>query len=38
MPKAPTNDMATAQTSMIGWKMRIGNLHAAFVGCNVPGL
>jgi hypothetical protein len=30
--------MATAQTSMIGWKMRIGNLHAAFVGGTVPEL
>jgi len=32
------NDMATAQTSMIGWKMRIGNLHAAFVEGTVPKL
>jgi hypothetical protein len=30
--------MATAQTSMIGWKMRIGNLHAVFVAGSVPEL
>lgn len=32
------NDMATAQTSMIGWKMRIGTLRAAFVEGTVPKL